>query len=397
MTQPMDPQYAAYLAWQAQQAAAAPPPPPAPVAPPMDPGYAAYLAAQHAAAAGNGHLPTGGAAAADKETEIIYGGLDDYANQQSGGGAKGWRFVHETNRNPLLGITYEGIVDRDVVGGPGGDIEAITDNEGNVRTQRDGKTPKFVMRVTMRMVPTPLQADGSGHPDGFGSLYLQGDRAVKVNAAMAEVGLPEGAPPKGTWIRLRLVRTQPIKDRNGKPLNPKFIYEATVRGPADPWSIEQTQLIDAAHRQLEAEAEAVPAEALQPPPPGSPPQAYVAYAQALAASQAPIAAAVPAAAPPPPPPIVAQPAPAAVTPPAVAPPVVTTPPAASVPMAVTTPVAAPPAASVPAASNGAQDAETAALQAAAAQMGLNVDDLIGLDTNARRVFLDMVSKAPATA
>jgi hypothetical protein len=46
----MDPQYAAYLAAQAQQAAAGAPvvqPP----APPMDPGYAAYLAAQQAAAA----------------------------------------------------------------------------------------------------------------------------------------------------------------------------------------------------------------------------------------------------------------------------------------------------------------------------------------------------------
>lgn len=268
--------------------------------------------------------------------------MDEFFNQKTGGGGKGWTFKDKPN-----GTSYWGIVEREITKG---DIEAVTNpTNGQVQTRKDN-TVKWQMKVPMLMVPI------ANHEDGHGQAYIKGDSQAKLTAAMRAVGAPDGPPEPGAFLQITKVNERPIKG-----FSPQYIYEVVYRRPGDAWTVQKTAEVTAAH---EAIAAGTAPAALTPPGPGATAAEFMAYATALQAQAASTAAPVSV-----PPPTVTAPPPAA--PPAPAP-------AAAAPA----PVVAPDAAAAAPAPAVAPDAA-----AAVAAAGVDLSQLDGLPAGARELFL----------
>jgi len=257
----------------------------------------------------------------------VYVPLSQYLTQKAstGGEGKFWKF----NEMPV-GTWYEGIVARAI---RREDSQAQTDKQGNPVMQ-NGQY-KAQLLVPMLMMP------GGNHMDGHGvAVFKVGDSRDKLSAAMAYAGAPltttveDGVehvgyvPQEGAYIKMTKVEEQ--KGSSPKGSFTRFIYDVVYRCPDDPYTIQRRAGIEAAHTAL-AEIGAPPEQ----PAAGATPQAYIEYANALAAYQAQLqaamgasngaaptvtpAAAQPAAAPPLPAPAAAPPVPAPAAPPVPAP------------------------------------------------------------------------------
>jgi hypothetical protein len=297
------------------------------------------------------------------------GSIEDFLNQKNGGAGRSWRFRDENTTAALVGQSYWGITARAITKA---DCTAVTHPETKVvQTRKDGTT-KWQMWTPMRMIPQP------NYEDGLGQMIFKGDAQDKLTAAMAMVGAPiPGLPEPGAFIQVTLVRTQRTN------LGPKYIYDVAYRRPNDPWTIERTAEVDAAHEALGNAPVAAPSGPPAQPPAGSPPEAYTAWANAMAVYSSGGAVAAPVASKAmtlPPPTVVAaqalqRPAPAVVQP---------------APVATPAPVAAP--AVVP----GVEIGQADPLAAVAAQMGVDLSQLAGLDDSAKALMLKLTGKAPAT-
>lgn len=291
--------------------------------------------------------------------------MDEFFNQKTGGGGKGWTFKDKPN-----GTSYWGIVEREITKG---DIEAVTNpTNGQVQTRKDN-TVKWQMKVPMLMVPI------ANHEDGHGQAYIKGDSQAKLTAAMRAVGAPDGPPEPGAFLQITKVNERPIKG-----FSPQYIYEVVYRRPGDAWTVQKTAEVTAAH---EAIAAGTAPAALTPPGPGATAAEFMAYATALQAQTASTATPVSV-----PPPTVT----AATAPPAPAPAAV--PPAASDPVAALAAAPAVDAAALAAAMAAAAAAPAAPVVetppatapdpvAALAAAGVDMSQLDGLPPAARELFL----------
>jgi hypothetical protein len=281
--------------------------------------------------------------------------MDEFFNQKTGGGGKGWTFKDKPN-----GTSYWGIVEREV---GKGDIEAVTNpTNGQVQSRKDGSV-KWQMKVPMLMVPIP------NHDDGHGQAYIKGDSQAKLTAAMRAVGAPDGPPEPGAFLQITKIGERPIKG-----FSPQYLYEVVYRRPGDTWTVAKTAEVTAAH---EAIAAGTAPAALTPPGPGASAADFMAYAQALQAQAS--AAATPVVVPPPTAPAAAP----------AAPPVM--PPAAG-----TTP-AIDPAALAAAMAAAAAPAPVAAEAAPTAPAGVDMSQLDGLPDAARELFLRLTQGQAAPA
>lgn len=267
--------------------------------------------------------------------------MDEFFNQRTGGGGKGWTFKDMPN-----GTSYWGIVEREITKG---DIEAVTNpTNGQVQTRKDNSV-KWQMKVPLLMLPI------KDHEDGHGQAYIKGDSQAKLTAAMRAVGAPDGPPEPGAFLQITKVNERPIKG-----FSPQYIYEVVYRRPGDAWTVQKTAEVTAAH---EAIAAGTAPAALTAPGPGATAAQFMAYAQALQAQAASTAAPVTV----PPPTVTAT----AATAPAVDP--------AALAAAM---AAAAPAPVVDAAPAVAPDAAPAVAAA-----GVDLSQLDGLPAGARELFL----------
>jgi hypothetical protein len=315
----------------------------------------------------NGHPGVTMPPVAEAPPEI--GSIEDFLHQKTGGSGKTWRFRDENTTAPMVGQSYWGIVAREIVKA---DCTAITHPDTGAVQKRKDQSIKWQMWCPMRMIPQP------GYEDGLGQAIFKGDAQDKLTAAMALVGAPiPGLPEAGAFIQKTLVRTQRTN------LGPKYIYDVAYRRPSDAWTIERKAEVDAAHEALGNAPIAAPSGPPAQPPAGSPPEAYAAWANAMAAYSsggavaAPVVASTAMTLPPP----TAAAAPAAVVPPVAAQPVVTS-----------APVATPAPAAAPAVEVGQADP----LAALASQMGVDVSQLAGLDDAQKALMLKLTGKMPAT-
>lgn len=317
----------------------------------------------------NGHPGVTMPPVAEAPPEI--GSIEDFLHQKTGGSGKTWRFRDENSTAPMIGQSYWGIVAREIVKS---DCTAITHPDTGAVQKRKDQSIKWQMWCPMRMIPQP------GYEDGLGQAIFKGDSQDKLTAAMALVGAPiPGLPEAGAFIQVTLVRTQRTN------LGPKYIYDVAYRRPNDAWTLERTTEVNAAHEALGNAPVAAPSGPPAQPPAGSPPEAYTAWANAMAAYSSGGAVATPA---------VASTAMTLPPPTAVAAPAAATPaPAVVQPAPVATPApAAVPAAPVP----GVEIGQTDPLTALATQMGVDVSQLAGLDDAQRALMLKLTGKMPAT-
>lgn len=313
----------------------------------------------------NGHPGVTIPPVAEAPPEI--GSLDEFLNQKTGGAGRTWRFRDENTQAPMVGQSYWGITARAITKA---DCTAVTHPETHVVQRRKDQSIKWQMWVPVRMVPQ------TGYEDGLAQAIFKGDAQDKLTAAMALVGAPiPGLPEPGAFIQVTLVRTQRTN------LGPKYIYDVAYRRPDDEWTIAKTAEVDAAHAKLGNAPVAAPTGPPAQPPAGSPPEAYTAWANAMAAyssggAVAPAVVASPALTLPPPTAVTPAPVAAAVAP--VAPATVPTP----APVATPAPAVAPVAAADP-------------LAELATQMGVDVSQLAGLDDAQKALMLKLTGKAPA--
>jgi hypothetical protein len=298
------------------------------------------------------------------------GSIEDFLNQKTGGSGKTWRFRNESTQAPMVGQSYWGITARAITKG---DCTAVTHPETGAVQRRKDQTVKWQMWVPMRMMPQP------GYEDGLGQAIFKGDSQDKLAAAMALVGAPVGPPEAGAFIQVTLVRTQKTN------LGAKYIYDVAYRRPSDAWTLERTAEVNAAHEALGNAPVAAPAGPPAQPPAGSPPEAYTAWANAMAAYSSGGAVAAPVTSTAmtlPPPTMVAAP--------------VAAPAAVAQPVAAPAPVTTPAPAAAPAVVPGVEIGQTDPLAALATQMGVDVSQLAGLDDAQRALMLKLTGKVPAT-
>lgn len=209
----------------------------------------------------------------------------EYFNQRvfTGGEGKSWKF-HQLPE----GTWYEGIVARNTTRF---DVVAQTTPKGDYIKQ-NGQY-KWQLQVPMLMMP------GGNYPDGKAiAIFKVGDARDKLSAAMQHSGAPittdtldDGTEVQGylpsqyDYIRMTKIEDQKGKTKDGEGFT-RHIYEVIHRCADDPYAQEFRARVLTAHRALE---DAGPAPS--PPEPGATPDAYVAYAHALAAYQAKLAGA----------------------------------------------------------------------------------------------------------
>jgi hypothetical protein len=293
--------------------------------------------------------PSGNGQATDQKAErppvINPDHLADFFNQRSfaGGEGKTWKF-HQMPE----GTQYEGIVARNTTRF---DVVAQTKPGTGEYVMQNGNY-KWQLQVPMLMMPGGLYPDGKAV-----AIFKVGDARDKLSAAMQHSGAPltkdrledgtevEGyLPAEGDYIRMTKIKDQPGRNANGEGFT-RYIYDVIHRCGTDPFAAEFRAKVMAAHQALE---DAGPPPSA--PEPGAPPQAYIDYANALAAYQTRLGG---------------TPATNGTTPAVPAP---STPPALPAPS--TAPAAATPATMPPVPPPGAAAVQAAAAQVATADNGL---------------------------
>lgn len=198
---------------------------------------------------------------------LAQGSIDDFYSQPSAGGGPSISW-----KDKPIGTTYAGIVSRDVTHA---DIQQQTDfNTKQPQFYKDGR-PKFVMKVPLRVQPSPE------FPEGEATLFVRGQMRDELVRAMSEAGV-SGAPTAGSTIVVSLSG----KRNSGQGLNPanQFTIQYTpVQGatggaaatpPAAAPSVDQAP---------------VPQQATAPEPPAQ----YASPAPQAAGVQAPVPQAAP--------------------------------------------------------------------------------------------------------
>lgn len=127
---------------------------------------------------------------------LATGSLADFFGQPSTGGGP----VFSWKGKPI-GTTYAGVVSRPITSA---DVQQQTMPGGNVPAfYRDGR-PKFLMKVPMRVVPSPE------FPDGEAQWWVSGRARDELARAMSEAGCePNMSPEAGALISITLTGERP--------------------------------------------------------------------------------------------------------------------------------------------------------------------------------------------
>lgn len=132
------------------------------------------------------------------------GSLDDFYNQPStaSGPSISWK-------DKPIGHYIIGTVSRDVTVA---DVQQQTNPQGVPQTFKDGR-PKWVMKVPLKVQPSPE------HPDGEATWYVKGQAKDELVRAMAEAG-HTGSPKAGANVVVQLTG----KRSSGAGYNPSNVF-----------------------------------------------------------------------------------------------------------------------------------------------------------------------------
>jgi len=169
---------------------------------------------------------------------LAQGGLDDFYAQPSAGSGPGISWTDKAGNQRPIGMTFIGIVARDVTNG---DVQQQTSPQGAPAFFRDGR-PKFQMKVPLKQVamfdPHGQQLPTPDFPEGEATWYVRGQARDELTRAMAEAGC-EGAPAGGAVVSITLVQRRP----NGGGMQPSNIVQIRYQGPQGAAkSAEQSQV-----------------------------------------------------------------------------------------------------------------------------------------------------------
>lgn len=174
--------------------------PPQQAYPPVQPGY--------------GAMPPQGYGQPAPQVPLANGTIDDFFNQPGAGTGPSLSW-----KDKPVGTSYAGIVARDVVQG---DIQQETDPQTNApKFFKDGR-PKFVMKVPLKVQPSP------DFPEGEATFYVRGQGRDELVRAMAEAGSTSNVPRGGDAMQVTLVQRRP--SQMGNPANIVQIRYTTGQG-----------------------------------------------------------------------------------------------------------------------------------------------------------------------